>query len=207
MPLSKLQEKFYSFLKDFFDTKGFPPTVKELKDWLEHKGWGHIKSRNTVVQYLQAVEKAGKIHRNGEKRGIFLMENSLTVSIPLLPNPVNCGVPSNFIEENATEHISVSSKFVRHPENTYAFRAQGDSMNNAGINEGDIVLVEATQDLKDKDLVIASIEGCGTIKRLRLNNESIALIPESENKSHKPIYLHPSDSFAISGKVIQTLKL
>jgi len=206
MPISELQGKFYTLLKLFFKEHSFAPTVTELKKWVEDSGWGKIKSRNTVIQYLQALEKAGKIYRDGGKRGIFLLESSLTVSIPLLPNPVNCGVPSNFIEEKATDHVSVSSKFISHPENTYAFRVQGNSMNNAGIDEGDIVLIEATKELKDKDLVIASIEGCGTIKRLGLNDNSITLLPESNDKSHKPIYLHPSDSFAISGKVIQILK-
>jgi len=206
MPLTPKQERFYSLLKGFVSEFGKPPILLELREWLEKNNWGEIRSLNSLTQYLQALEKAGKIRREGKKRGIIVLEAPNTISIPLLSNPVNCGVPTNFIEEETEEYITVSEKLVRKPGDTYAFRCSGDSMNKAGIDSGDIVLVEVTLDIQDGSIVIVSIDNLGTVKRIRIGQGAITLVPESTNPEHKPLYLHESDNFVVGGKVTHVLK-
>ncbi len=206
MFLTPRQQQFYDLLQQYMKKSGQAPTIEELKEFLEQNDWGTIKSLNSITQYLDALESAGKIRRVRKKRGVSLTESADTVSVPVLPNPVACGAPTNLIEERATEHRTLSRRLVRAPEHTYLFRATGDSMNRAGIEEGDFVLVEATQDIKDSDIVLATLDGCGTLKELKRGKNTITLLPRSSNPIHQPIYLHEDDDFLINGKVVEILK-
>jgi len=206
MPLTTRQTQFYELLKDYFDFHGQSPTLDELKSWLEHHGWGEIRSLNSLTQYLETLEDAGKLRREGRKRGIILLDGVNTVRIPVFPNPVACGPATNLIDETAEEYRSISKRIVHAPERTYLFVATGDSMDRAGIEEDDLVVIEATNDLKDNDIVLANIDGCGTFKRFRKGWDTITLSPESSNPEHEPIYLHADDDFVIGGKVINVLK-
>jgi repressor LexA len=206
MSLTPRQQQFYDLLREFVTAAGHAPTTEELKDHLEANGWGEIRSLNSITQYLDALEESGKLRRERKKRGITMLETADTVSIPVLPNPVSCGAPTNLIEEEASEHRTLSRRLVRAPGKTYLFRAVGDSMNRAGIAEGDFVLVEATEDVRDGDIVLATIDGCGTLKRFKKGWETITLAPESTNPEHQPIYLHADDDFLIAGKVVNVLK-
>lgn len=206
MALTDKQQQFYDLLRRYVDQHGQAPTLTECKAWLEAHEWGEIRSLNTVTQYLEALEATGKIRRLGRKRGIEFADTTATVAIPVLPNPVSCGAPTNVIEETAEEHHTISRKLVSDPARTYLFRAVGDSMNRAGIDEGDFVLVEATSNVRDGDIVLASINGCGTLKKLRRSATTITLLPDSTNPTHQPIYLHESDDFVIGGRVVHILK-
>lgn len=206
MPLTSRQQQFYDLLQQFIEAHGQAPTLEELKEYLEKNKWGEIKSLNSLTQYLDALERAGKIRRERKKRGVMLTESTETVSLPLLPNPVACGAPTALIEETAEDHLTVSRRLVRNPGQTYIFRASGDSMNRAGIDDGDFVLVESTLDLRDGDIVLATIDGCGTLKKIRKGMNTITLLPDSTNPIHKPIYLHTDDDFLIAGKVVNVLK-
>lgn len=208
MPLTKKQQRFHDLLRDAFTALGRAPTLEELKDHLEQNGWGEIRSLNSITQYLDALEAAYKIRRSGGKCGIELAEATADnmVQVPFLPHPVSCGSPTNLIEEQATSHLTISRKLVHSPNTTYAFRTTGDSMDRAGIADGDIVLIEATSEIRDGDRVLASINGMGTVKRFRKNEYAVTLLPESSNPTHTPIYLHESDDFLIGGKVVGVLK-
>lgn len=206
MPLTSRQQQFYDHLRAFIDTRGEAPTLEELKSWLEHHDWGDIRSLNSLTQYLDALEDAGKIRRERRKRGIRLLETTETVSIPLLPHPVACGAPTHLIAEEAEGHLTVSRKLVAHPERTYAFRTSGDSMDRVGIDDGDVVLVESTTAINPNDIVLANVDGMGTIKRYKRALDAITLLPESSNPTNQPIYLHAEDDFLIAGRVVQVLK-
>lgn len=216
MTLTSRQQQFLDLLKEFISAHDYPPTLEEMKIWLEQNNWGAIRSLNSVKQYLDALESAGFIRREHKKRGITLVDKNTgtkteqqvsdIVHIPLLESPVACGSPTTFINENATDQIECSSRLVRNPESVYAFRASGDSMNQAGIDEGDFVLVEATTNIHDNDIVLANVDGCGTLKKFKKNASCISLLPQSTNPEHKPIYLHADDEFLIAGKVVNILK-
>lgn len=206
MSLTKKQQRFYELLREAFTALGRAPTLEELKSHLESNGWGEIRSLNSLTQYLDALESMGRIRRSGGKCGIELAETADMVQVPFLPAPVSCGAPTHIIEEQATSHLTISRKLVRTPGSTYAFRTSGDSMDRAGIDDGDIVLIEATNEIRDGDRVLASINGMGTVKRFRKNEYAVTLLPESSNPTHTPIYLHESDDFLIGGKVVGILK-
>lgn len=206
MALTDRQENFYKYLREYFLAYGVAPKLSELKDWLELKGWDKIQSLNSLTQYLLALEKEGKIRREGGKRGITIIEGCDTVSIPVITSAASCGAPNTLLNEEISEHHLVSSSLIRDKELTYIFRTTGDSMNNANIDNGDYVLVERTNNLKDGDIVLATIDGCSTIKRFRRGPDTITLLPESTNPNNKPIYLHENDDFVIAGKIIHILK-
>jgi SOS regulatory protein LexA len=211
MNLTSKQQRFHELLEKFISEEAHPPTLEEMKAWLEANDWGEIKSLNSVKQYFDALEAAGKIRRERKKRGLEMLENSPMenvdfVHIPVMSSPVACGNPNQLIEETPTGSINVSRRLVSNPKLTYAFHASGDSMNLAGIEDGDTVLIEATTDVRDGDIVLASVDGCGTLKILRKSLTTITLLPKSNNPTHQPIYLHPEDEFLIGGKVIQVLK-
>jgi repressor LexA len=206
MALTARQTQFYDLLKACIAEQGKSPTLAELKEYLEAHGWGEIRSLNSLTQYLEALESAGRIRRESRKRGISLAEEATTVQVPVLGSPVACGSPTTLLEEEAVDHHTISRRLVRSPERTYLFRATGDSMDLAGIGEGDYVLVEATSDLRDGEIVLATIDGCGTLKRLRRGDGTLTLLPQSSNPAHKPIYLSEEDDFIIGGRVIHIFK-
>jgi len=80
-------------------------------------------------------------------------------------------------------------------------------MDEAGIDDGDFVLVEPqSSEINDGDLVLANVGDYGTVKRFKRNGETISLLPESSNPEHKPIYIHSSDEGMIVGRVLSILK-
>lgn len=125
------------------------------------------------------------------------------VSIPLLGN-VACGYPL-FAEENIETEISVSTKLIRKDKKYFILRASGDSMNNANINNGDLVLIRKEQTAQDGDRVVALIDDEATIKEFKNNVDHVVLLPKSTNKEHQPIIL--TRDFRIQGIVESIIKI
>lgn len=123
-----------------------------------------------------------------------------TVKIPLLGN-VACGTPI-FAQENIEALIPVSKQFVKASNNYFILRASGDSMNEAGINDGDLVLIKQQQTANNKDLVVALIDDEATIKELNKSENIIVLKPKSNNNIHQPIIL--TEDFKIQG-IVETV--
>ncbi|MFH1298631.1 MAG: transcriptional repressor LexA [Patescibacteria group bacterium] len=205
MVLTTKQQKFYELLKDFFKEKRVAPKLIELKDWLAQHNW-EVSSLNSLTQYLQVLEDEGKIERGGKMRGIKLLEGYDTVSVPILATVASCGSPTNLLDENVEDYAEVSRTIVKNPSKVFLFKVEGDSMDEAGMEEGDYVLVEKTDDISDRDIVLATIDGCCSVKRFRKSADTITLLSESTNPSNKPIYLHATDDFVIAGKVLHVLK-
>jgi repressor LexA len=139
-----------------------------------------------------------KIPESDEK----LITNTRTVRIPLL-GTVACGSPI-FAEENIEAMIPVSEQFIKSSNKYFILRASGDSMNEVGINSGDLVLIKQQNTAENGDYVIALIDDEATIKEYHNNGELIILKPRSSNPKHTPIFL--TFDFRIQGiveKVIQ----
>ncbi len=112
--------------------------------------------------------------------------------IPLI-GTIACGMPI-FAEENIETEIPVSTKLLGSTTKKFFFlRAQGDSMNQKGINDGDLILVEQNNIPESGKIVVALINDEATLKEFRRDNESVYLIPHSDNPRHKPIILDASD--------------
>lgn len=140
-----------------------------------------FKSKNAVYKLIQKFVQEGVVVKDSEGR---LIPHKLFGEIPLL-GLVEAGIPSP-TEEQVLDTVSLNDYLVRKPESSYMLRVKGDSMIEAGIREGDMVLVERTSQAKDGQIVIAYVDGEWTIKYFRQKNGSVFLEPA--NKNYKPIY-------------------
>jgi len=124
-----------------------------------------------------------------------------TVDVPLV-GMVSCGVPM-LAEENVLAQIPVSTKLAKPPYHYFLLKAKGDSMNQKGINDGDLVLVRQETTAKYGDTVVALIDDEATIKEFHIGKETYVLKPRSTNKTHQPIVL--TKDFQIQGVVVTTI--
>ncbi|MBL7132448.1 MAG: helix-turn-helix domain-containing protein [Candidatus Omnitrophica bacterium] len=124
-----------------------------------------------------------------------------TIDVPLV-GVVSCGTPL-LAEENIEAKIPVSTKLAKPPHKYFLLRASGDSMDEAGINNGDLVLVRQQMVAGSGDNVVALIDDEATIKELQISNKAIILKPRSTNKEHQPITL--TKDLKIQGVVITTI--
>jgi len=183
------------YLFDF----GKMPSVRELMRGLEYK------SPRSAAVLINNLEKKGAL-RKREDGSFQLTELELTedfgtreqtVKIPLLGS-VACGLPI-FAEENVEAEVPISIKLIKKGHKYFLLRAKGNSMNNAGINEGDLVLIRQQQFAINGDNVVALIDDEATIKEYHHNGSLVVLKPRSKSKKYQPIIL--SDEFRIQGIV------
>jgi repressor LexA len=124
-----------------------------------------------------------------------------TVNIPLL-GTISCGTPM-FANENIEAQIPVSVDLIKGSNKYFLLRAKGNSMNDVGINDGDIVLVKQQNTAENGDFVVALIDDDATIKEFRKNSDAVVLRPRSSEQMHQPIIL--TRDFRIQGIVVATI--
>ena len=184
---------------------GKMPSVRELMKELNYKS-----PRSAAVMIQKLTEK--NILEKKPDGSLRLVRYEIdeigtpqeqTVKVPLL-GTVACGLPV-YAEENIEAEIAVSTKLARQPGKYYLLKAQGDSMNLRGINDGDMVLIKHQEHAENGDMVVALIDNEVTIKELKINKENVVLLPRSSNKSHMPVIL--SRDFAIQGVVVSVIPI
>ena len=124
-----------------------------------------------------------------------------TVNIPLL-GTIACGSPI-LATENIEAEIPVSIDLIKGSSKYFLLRARGDSMNEVGINDGDLVLVKQQSTAENGDFVVALIDDEATIKEFHKNSDAILLKPRSTEQKHQPIIL--TRDFRIQGIVVATI--
>lgn len=201
--LSYKQKRVLDNIRLYIDARGEPPTLDELRANLG------LRSMRTVVQYLEILEQKGYlVRRKGAWRNIELRNADGgwgTVSIPVVAN-VGCDDLSVFAQEKSDEFIEVDKHIVEEAGEIVAVRAVGDSMNDAGINSGDYILVQFTDNVQNGDRVAAIVGDMVTVKRLERRPATAGqaavtiLYPESKDPKYKPIILR--EDFKITGKVL-----
>ncbi len=181
-------------------------------------GVGHPQ---TVVYHLEQLEKQGFISIDKKNKKINRVplkssgsDVSMFVTIPVR-GAANCGRACAFASDHIEGFLKISrgilGKIV--PKNTFALRAEGNSMNEADIDgrsieNGDFVLVDSTaKDPNDRDYVVSIIDDCANIKKFRHENHQVMLYSES-SQDFPPIFIHEDDkdSYWIAGKVVKVLK-
>jgi repressor LexA len=177
---------------------GRAPSVRDLMIALGYKS---PRSASLIINDL--IEKGFlKRRSNGTMQFVKDLEpdfsHARTVKVPLV-GTVACGSPI-FAEENIDGMIPVSVDIARPGSKYFFLRALGDSMNEAGINEGDLVLVRQQPVAEDGDIVVALIDDEATVKELRRTKDALILKPKSSNKKHQPIIL--TENFQIQGVVV-----
>ena len=200
LPLTPKQERVYGSLKAYMLADGRSPTLEQLRSTLG------FNSLRTVTQYLDALERKGYIlRRKNAKRNIELLGADAegvvtqTVTVPVVAN-VGCDDLSVFASEQRDEFLEVDKQLIDGDDEIVAVRAIGDSMNDAGINTGDYVLIRFTEHAENGDRVAAIVNDMVTVKRLERREGMTLLWPESKDPKFKPIILR--ENFKIAGKVL-----
>ena len=185
-------------------------------------GFIGAEGRPQVVKYhLRKLEEAGLIQLNLDKNiirpvqtGVASRVQGLFYSLPIV-GAANCGPATVFADERIEGYVKVSSKMLpRRKSDLYALVADGPSMNQATvqgtdtIDDGDYVVVDsAARTPKNGDVVVAVIDGMATIKKYKEDKRRNRIILEAEStENYSPIYVHESDDFAVSGKVVGVIK-
>ncbi len=202
--LTKKQEKVFRSIGRYIEKHRESPTISELKEILG------VKSLRTVTQYLEILERKGFIYRNKyEKRGIRLIGyksyfDPETINVPVYGS-AGCDNQLIFAEPIYDEYVSISKQLIgTRKGEVLAIKAIGQSMTGAGIDDGDIVLVERTKDLKNGDKVVAIIDEIAVIKRIFFTENTVVLNPDSKKEGYKPIIMNRD--FEVVGKVIDVIK-
>ena len=198
------EQKVFSIIKHYFTDYGQSPTLQQIKSRLG------VNSINTITRYLKKIEQKGYIFRRKyARRSIELVDidkNGISVSTTTLPviASVGCDNLSTYAREDHDEFMEVDSELIKGKNNPVIIRAVGESMNDAGINNGDYILIEQTEQANNNDRVVAIVDDMVTIKKLQRTKEATILWPESKDSKYKPIVL--KDNFKIAGKVICTIQ-
>lgn len=197
--LSKRQEEILSFIKNHVDAKGYPPSVREIGEAVG------LASSSTVHGHLARLEKKGFIRRDPTKpRAIEILlqeeENSIPKTsasfIPVI-GKVTAGIPITAVE-NIEEYIPVPNSTIHSDEQLFVLIIDGDSMIEAGILDGDKVIVKQQHTAENGDIVVAMTdEGEATVKRFFKEKDHIRLQPE--NSSMDPLIY---SDVSILGKVV-----
>jgi len=192
------QQRVLEAIREHLDAEDQSPTLEQLRQRLG------FQSLRTVVQYLDILERKGYIvRRKNSTRNIELRNVDGawgTVSIPVIAN-VGCDDLSVFAAEQRDEFLEVDKRIVEEEDgDIVAVRAIGDSMNDAGINTGDYVLIRFTDQAQTGDRVAAIVNDMVTVKRLEKRDGMTILWPESKDPKFKPIIL--KEDFKIAGKVL-----
>jgi repressor LexA len=194
--LTSRQNQILTFIKDTLHAKGYPPSVREIG-----KAVG-LSSSSTVHSHLAKIEELGFIRRDPTKpRTIEVLgeapwRQGSFISVPLVGR-VTAGQPILAIE-NIEETYALPKALIGNNEDVFMLTVQGSSMINAGILDGDYVLVNKQKSAHNNDIVVALLDNEeATVKRFFKEKDSIRLQPENDNMS--PIY---SRNVSILGKVV-----
>ena len=200
--LTARQQEMLDYIEHETSSTGVPPSIRQIGTALG------ISSTNGVRLHLQALQKKGYIRRSQRtSRGIVSLNRlsnavspsrSTTVDIPILGR-VAAGTPI-MAAENHEGSLTLDASLIKGQE-SFALRVNGDSMINAGILDGDIVVVRLQQGADNGDIVVALMDEEATVKRFFREKDAIRLQPE--NPSMAPIY---STDVEICGKVVALVR-
>jgi len=185
--------------------QGRIPSVRELMI-----GLGYKSPRSSAVLLKNLEEKEILRKKSDGSYQVVDFEipedfgsRAQTVKIPLLGS-VACGMPI-FADENIEAEVSISIELIKSGYKYFLLRAEGDSMDEAGINNGDLLLIRQQQDAENGDRILALIDEEATVKEYNKSNGMVILKPKSSNKTHQPIILN--DNFRIQGIIENVIKL
>ena len=185
------QQKILDFIKKEIEQKGYPPSVREIC-----AGVG-LKSTSTVHAHLNHLEQQGLIRRDSTKpRALEVLDGSQGRgrSVPLVGR-VTAGLPILAIE-NIEDYLVLPQDMIGKDE-LFCLRVQGESMIEAGILDGDIIVVRQQDTAENGEIVVAMIDDEATVKRIFYEKKHIRLQPE--NRYMEPIY---ADAVSILGKLV-----
>ncbi len=181
--LTERQTRILNYIRYVTKVRNYPPSVREIGEAVG------LSSSSTVHNHLNQLERRGMIKRDPSKsRTVQLtadievdQERRNAISVPIVGN-VAAGTPI-LAEQNIEDHVLLSSDLAK--EGYFLLRVRGDSMVNAGILDGDLVLVRPQHEASNGSIVVALVDGDATVKRFERSNGHVKLIPE--NPAYQPI--------------------
>jgi repressor LexA len=181
--------------------RGRVPSIRELMTSL-----GYRSPRSAAVLYDNLIEKGIlRRKRDGNLQFVGGVEDdsvrAQTVDVPLVGS-ISCGIPV-LAEENIEAMIPVSTRLAQPPHKYFLLRAKGDSMDERGVNDGDLLLIRQQPTARNGDMVVALIDDEATVKEFHAAGETVVLKPRSKNKEHKPIVL--TKDFQVQGVVVAAI--
>ncbi|MBE5738415.1 MAG: transcriptional repressor LexA [Clostridiales bacterium] len=196
------EEQLLDFIKSYQNEFGFPPTVREMCKAIK------VSSTSTIFYYLNKLENSNKIKKNPNKNRALEIVDSNIASIKTITNDysenltripvlgtVTCGDPILAVQ-TSEEYFMVSPTLFK-GEDLFMLTAKGESMINAGIYDGDKIVLKQQSYADNGDIVAALIDDSATIKRFYKENNHYRLQPENDTMS--PIIV---DNVTILGKVV-----
>jgi len=198
--MSKIQKQIFDYVKESINDRGYPPAVREICEAVS------LKSTSSVHSHLETLEEKGYIRRDPTKpRTIEIIDDCFqltrreVVNVPLL-GTVAAGQPL-YAEENIENYYPIPADILPNAE-TFMLKVKGNSMINAGILEGDQIIVEHCPTAHNGEIVVALVDDSATVKRFFKEKGHYRLQPE--NDSMDPIIV---DNVEILGKVIGLFRL
>jgi repressor LexA len=199
------QARILEVIRDFTEERGYPPSVREIG---ERVG---LSSSSTVQSHLKSLEKRGLIHRDPTKPRALITKGAATPAaiaeaareygvLPIV-GKVAAGAPITAAENLEGEFILPAEFARRH--GTFILRVQGDSMVDAAILDGDLIVVSPQPDAANGEIVVAMVDGEATVKRFFRESGRIRLQPE--NATMEPIYAKDVTVVGRVGAVIRKL--
>ena len=197
--ISKKQTEILEYIKSQILNKGYPPSVRDICEAVE------LKSTSSVHSHLETLEKNGYIRRDPTKpRAIEIIDDNFNlvrrevVNVPIIGR-VAAGQPILAVE-NVESYFPIPMELMLN-EQCFILKVQGDSMINAGIFDGDTILVEQRQTARNGDMVVALVDDSATVKTFYREADHIRLQPE--NDSMEPIIVPDCQ---ILGKVFGVMR-
>ena len=198
--ITKKQTEILEYIKSQILNKGYPPSVRDICTAV------NLKSTSSVHAHLETLEKNGYIRRDPTKpRAIEIIDDNFNltrrevVNVPLI-GQVAAGQPLLAVE-NITSYFPIPAEFIP-KEEVFMLNVKGESMVNAGIYDGDQIIVKQQSTASNGEIVVALVDDSATVNRFYKENGHIRLQPE--NEFMEPIIV---DSCEIIGKVIGLIRI
>ena len=194
--LNEIEAKILKYITESIRTDGYSPSVRDIQRSLG------IKSTSTAQLYINRLEEKGYITKaNCKSRSIRLNEEMLPFGrVPILGR-ITAGMPI-LATENFEGYINFAAETVHcRPEDLFALRVSGESMREAGIMDGDIVIVEKTPYAQNGQIVVAMIDDSATVKTFYRENGHFRL--QQENHTMQPIIAY---DVSVMGRVVASMR-
>ncbi len=196
MNLTNRQKEVLLAINELTAKNGYSPALREIQEYLKYN------SISAVQRHTDALKKKGFLSSEKHQQRNLKVKKTLQKkhNIPLV-GMVTCGKPMLAVE-NIEAYIPYEVK--GDPKEYFFLRAIGDSMNKAGINDGDLVLIKKQPDADPGDKVVVLIGDEATIKTLKKGDDCVILEPKSTNPMHKPLYIF--ENLQIQGRVVGKIR-
>lgn len=195
--LTPKQEQLFQFIERYQWEHGASPTLREMR---EHFG---VSSDNSILKHLKALEEKQYIHKDDTPRGIKLLDSikqQLEAAAEMVKIPLFGTIPAGgpvLAEENVLDHFEIGKGLMQAKSGCFLLKVTGNSMIEAGIHEGDMILLAPEKNPRHGDIVVALVDGENTVKRYMQDRGKIYL--KAENSEYENIY--PTQELRIQGVV------